>query len=941
MANLRVDKITSTETFEKTGSVQFDGSGDKLSIPNNVDFRFGSGDFTLEAWIMVIGPAGDWDTVVGMWDSSETRRTFSLQRKSDGELYLYVSTDGGSSNWAFAHGGSIETSTWYHVAGVRDGNTLRVFIDGVQVGTATYSDSILNNTTDALFIGDVESSDSNAFRGHISNVRVIKGRALYTSNFKPPMRELEVVPGTVLLACQSKTDASLEKTGKTITVSGNAVANELTPGILTPIVKSGGGSAITGSVEFTSTTDALVLSAGTDFAYGTGDFTIEAWIQPQGINGGETKAIFTQSQSGNDYIIFKVDSDKAIKATFGATTVSGGTVEVGSWHHVAVTRASNTVKIFVNGVASAGTTVSTDFSDTTRNPTIGQYTHSYGSIEYYGFISNLRINKGTALYTDSFIPPTRELKKVPGTVLLCCQDSDSPLTEATGKTITGYGDLRRTDGSELVTNGDFSNGTTGWTISDAGEGSMAVVSGQLVVTNDDTNDPPVYAWQQITTVAGNRYRVGFQLVGGTASSTAIYLNSASSFGDAYGQRATSGTNPLTVGALGELEFVAAGTSAYILLRVNANEAATSIFDNISAYAIPHDADAPASNFTPQVGDDRKVTFEGVTKIDTDAYFYLPTGDTESREATGTYNAGTRGVALGGDGSNDITIDYITIASTGDAIDFGDLTISDSLNGDAVADHTRGVCLGGRSNSPTPNSRTNAIQFVTISSTGNSQDFGDLVGMNYGMAGFSDSTRGISAGGGLAPNSTANIDYITISSKGDGQDFGDCINTITYSAGFSSPTRGIKAGGAATPGAGAELDNIEYVTIQTKGNGQDFGDLIRPAWRLGGCSNAVRGVILEGETPAGDGLKAMSFVTIASMGNAQEFGDSTTAGQHSNGTSSSTRGVFMGRQGASPYANLTFIDFVHIMTTANAQDFGDLTIGRQGVNACSNGHGGLG
>jgi len=86
---------------------------------------------------------------------------------------------------------------------------------------------------------------------------------------------------------------------------------------------------------------------------------------------------------------------------------------------------------------------------------------------------------------------------------------------------------------------------------------MAVVSGQLVVTNDDTNDPPVYAWQQITTVAGNRYRVKFQLVGGTASSTAIYLNSASSFGNAYGQRATSGDNPLAVGALGELEFVAA------------------------------------------------------------------------------------------------------------------------------------------------------------------------------------------------------------------------------------------------------------------------------------------------------------------------------------------------------------------------------------------------
>ena len=107
---------------------------------------------------------------------------------------------------------------------------------------------------------------------------------------------------------------------------------------------------------------------------------------------------------------------------------------------------SNTVKIFVNGSASSGTTVSTDFSDTTRNPTIiGQWTHTYGNIEYYGFISNLRVVKGTALYTDDFIPPTRELKKVPGTVLLCCQDPDNLLTEATGKTITGYGDLYELD----------------------------------------------------------------------------------------------------------------------------------------------------------------------------------------------------------------------------------------------------------------------------------------------------------------------------------------------------------------------------------------------------------------------------------------------------------------------------------------------------------------
>lgn len=925
MANLRVDKITSTETFEKTGSVQFDGTNDWLDIASSNDFAYGTGDFTWEAWFY---PAAV-KTTHYIFDHGNDGGIIQFY---DGIIRYYNSTIGVTSI-LYTGGGTLDYSTWSHIAVSRNSGISRLFVNGQLrcFGSDTHSYS-----AQAVTIGDYgANSGTNKAQGFISNARLVKGKALYTSNFKPSMRELEVTAETVLLACQSKTDASLEKTGKTITVTGNAVASELTPGILTPIVKSGGGSAITGSVEFTSTTDALVLSAGEDFAYGTGDFTIEAWIQPQGKPNGETKAIFTQSQSGNDYIIFKVDSDKAIKATFGSTTVSGGTVEVGSWHHVAVTRASNTVKIFVNGVASAGTTVSTDFSDTTRNPTIGQYTHAYGSIEYYGFLSNIRINKGTALYTADFIPPTRELKRVPGTVLLCCQDPNNPLTEATGKTITGYGDLQRADGVELIANGHFSSNTDNWTA--VGNASLSTSSGQIVLTGDGSTAGGGAA-QGFATIVGKKYVLKYEAFSGTISAGQIRIGtSANSFSITF-------DNSVSASAHDDITFVATSTTTYVTLGLNAGVATSGTFkyDNVSVTLV--DGSNKGSNFTPQVGDDRKVTFEGVTKINSDAYFYLPTGDTASRETTGTYNAGTRGVALGGDAASpnpDTIIDYITIASTGDAIDFGDLAISDSLNGDAVADHTRGVCLGGRSNVPTPNGRTNAIQFVTISSTGNSQDFGDLVGMKYGMAGFSDSTRGISAGGGVDPNSTANIDYITISSKGDGQDFGDCINTITYSAGFSSPTRGIKAGGGVTPGSGAENNSIEYVTIQTTGNGQDFGDLIRPAWRLGGCSNAVRGVILEGETPAGDGLKAMSFVTISSMGNAQEFGDATTAGQHSNGTSSSTRGVFMGRQGASPYAALSFIDFVHIMTTANAQDFGDLTIGRQGVNACSNSHGGLG
>ena len=174
MANLRADNLCGTGGREAiNGSVFFDGTGDKLSVPNSADVRLGSNDFTIEAWVKFGNVSGYWDAIMGMWDASNTRRTFAFQRykdvggADDAKLYLYVSTDGGSTNWANANGGNLTANVWHHVAGVRDGNTLRIYQNGVEVGNASYSGTIYNNTTDALFIGDVKSGDSNNMNGFI------------------------------------------------------------------------------------------------------------------------------------------------------------------------------------------------------------------------------------------------------------------------------------------------------------------------------------------------------------------------------------------------------------------------------------------------------------------------------------------------------------------------------------------------------------------------------------------------------------------------------------------------------------------------------------------------------------------------------------------------------------------------------------------------------
>jgi len=912
MANLRVDKITSTETFETTGSVDFAG-GSVLSAPNSADFRLGNVDFTIECWFLYNSQINSNRTLFSFFENaSVNRRSYQVEIRSDGTIRFEYTTDGSSGVAINSDAAAVDAETWYHYAVTRTNGYITQYLNGKSVSTGYVgTDSFFNNTDDPFRIGVLNAANDQDFFGHVTNFRVVKGTALYTANFKPSMKELEVVPGTVLLTCQSKTDASLEKTGKTITVSGPASASELTPGILTPVPKAGAGSAITGSVEFTTTTDALVLSAGEDFAYGTGDFTIEAWIQPQGSASGETKAIFTQTQSGNDYIVFKVDSDKAIKATFGSTTVSGGTVEVGSWHHVAVTRASNTVKIFVNGVASSGTTVSTDFSDTTRNPTIGQYTHTYGNIEYYGFISNLRVVKGTALYTHDFIPPTRELKKVPGTVLLCCQDPDNPLTEATGKTITGYGNLNQSYGINLVTNGSFD------TDSDWTKGTQwTIVGGAASITDSPDRDSDSLLTQDASSwiQAGQTYRVAVDWsfsagdfdvrLGGDSNFTEFSIES--SHGSPYFFNIEAGATNTNLAIIANQHAV--GDINYI--RVES--------------APPRDT---GSNFTPQVGDDREVTFEGVTKINTENYFYLPTGDTVTRDSR--YGRGL--FALGAAPTATNTINYVTISSMGNANDFGDLTYTQDSSSGGCSSSTRGVFGGGG-----PSNR-DTICFVTIATTGDAVDFGNLTEARRGTTAHSNSTRGIFTAGRADPggaNPVDNIDFITIASTGNAIDFGNLTVARRYPGSTSSPIRGVVAGGF---DSSSRVDVMDYITISSTGNAADFGNLSAIRVNLEGNSDGVRGVFGAGDNGS-DNLNTIEYITISSTGNAEDFGDLVNTVFDPMAASNSIRGLYAG--GGDP-SQVNVIQYITIVSTGNANDFGDLTsAGREG-SGCSDSHGGLG
>ena len=297
--------------------------------------------------------------------------------------------------------------------------------------------------------------------------------------------------------------------------------------------------------------------------------------------------------------------------------------------------------------------------------------------------------------------------------------------------------------------------------------------------------------------------------------------------------------------------------------------------------------------------------------------------------------GARGVWAGGlnpsGGGYQDVIDYGNIASTGNAIDFGNLTLSRGMLA-AVASNSRGVFMGGYAGTP----RKDTMDFITFASTGDATDFGDLIAGTSRAAAVSNQTRGVIGGGDTDSPGTGGvttINYITIASTSGSIDFGE-LNTIAkVHTSASSPVRGVFAGGQ-NP---ALQSLIQFITIPTLGNAEVFGDL--SANRNGysqGASNPIRGLFFGGAEPGN--VNTIEYVTFSTTGDAVNFGDLTAATDTPAGCSNSVRAVTGG--GVVGPARVNTMNMVTIMTEGDAVDFGDLTVARNNLTATSNAHGGL-
>ena len=418
--------------FSQTGWSTFfaSASSQSLTAPNNNAFKF-AGQFTIELWVNPIAVSTRIDMVCTPTSAS-----------SSTGVYFYIA----SGKPTFDQGGGnivtstadVAANTWTHIALTRNASNLcTIWVNGVASGTAT---SAINFSDGNLYIG-TENAATSYFNGYMSNVRILNGSALYTSNFTPSTQPLTAIPYTVLLTCQNNRFVDNSANNFTITSVNSPSVQAFSPFVPAYITPT------TYSNWFNGSSGYLSIADNAAFTLGTNNFTIEAWVYPVSAFANYT-TIIAQSNNGaaaSQAFDILVTSTGAIlvEVYIGSTAytiTSSTTLSLNAWAHVALVRSGSTFTLYINGISVGTLTNAGSINDSAVALTIGAETTP---LRYWnGCISNVRIVNGTALYTAAFTPPTAPLTNITNTSLLTCQSSTFIDNSTNAFTITATGNVQ-------------------------------------------------------------------------------------------------------------------------------------------------------------------------------------------------------------------------------------------------------------------------------------------------------------------------------------------------------------------------------------------------------------------------------------------------------------------------------------------------------------------
>jgi hypothetical protein len=398
------------------GSGYFDGTGDYLASATDAALVIGSGEFAIEWWEYRT-TLRNVDTAIVLGNGTYG----ALLAYGDSNKPLFLLSTTGSSWNIFNSAPTLSTlaaNQWTHFVVTRQStgagtSTFRVFVNGkLEIINTSGGSGTVYQPTNQIFVSGGVTGSSTPMQGYMSNVRVSIGAiptAYQTSSTTVSATTVIFTPPTapVTTTSQGATSGNVEyllnftNAGITDATAKNDLETVGNAQISTTQSKFGGSSMF-----FDGTGDWLTMRGSVDFAFGTGDFTMECWAY--NTNSTQPQYLFMVDATGGISFGFESGSFVLGRRATAIDLSYTYTIPINSWVHYAVTRSGTTARLFINGVQVASNTNSLNYT-VTGNTAVGGVPTT--SVSFYGYIDDFRITKGFARYTANFVPPTSALQQ--------------------------------------------------------------------------------------------------------------------------------------------------------------------------------------------------------------------------------------------------------------------------------------------------------------------------------------------------------------------------------------------------------------------------------------------------------------------------------------------------------------------------------------------------
>ncbi len=562
--------------FSQTGwGNYFDGTGDYLSGSTNL-WATTTSTFTVDGWVYPTSVPGAKNMLLGDFSPTGAALYVGVYINSSRQLVLEW-YDGTTKTCTSTS--TINLNEWSYVAVRVSSNAISMYVNSATASGLSGTTTLTNRGgTTNWTIGQYASASN--WNGYISNIRmstVARTIAIPTAPFTSDA-------DTKLLTCQSNRFVDTSSNAYAVTPSGNTSVVAFSP-----FNPTASWSAATngGSGYFDGNGDYLTLPAGTAFAPGTGDFTVDGWFYTTVTTANQI--IWSQAVSGTNYFI--VWADPSTSTVYFNGTLSGGGVNISStanlqvnaWNYFSVRRASGTVTVYLNGVAGTPTSNTVDFSNTSYVPTIGRYTHT-ATNHFTGYIANLRYVKGTAI-TPSGVPTTLNTA-VSGTSALL-NFTNAGIFDATSKN-----DLETVGNAQISTTQSKWGGSSIY-VDGTGDRLFNGISSPLL--NLSSGDWTIESWVYFNAVGAYAYVLNIATAPANPSGLVFGINNSSRI--YIGNGAVLGTNGNTTLSTGQWYYLAAVKSgSNVTLYVNGTADVTPFaFTPNSGTYLYVGADASAGN----------------------------------------------------------------------------------------------------------------------------------------------------------------------------------------------------------------------------------------------------------------------------------------------------------------------------------------------------------